>query len=951
MRSGEREPLLRHETLRGKQREDTMGKKVVYVLIGVVSISLVILSTVAEWKPGPTVDQLSGDGPVVVVEDQPVQVCPRGGGAELWKKCGFLDDDEWCDGEPHSSNLRSLCFAACSDDVTWMEHCAWQAVHDMPRVCAGTFQPKRPPQLEAAADFPVDDDDDVPGGDLLKDECSRLAMCGGCDGDPTRDSDSFCSSIVLHYSGDTEVTKAPYARALLRAVDDDLDEWCAALGIERSWSSPTKFADAVLTTTWTTPIDDDVQGAHDLEEPLEIEEHYLYGYPPEKSGVFVKQAYAFWRFVLNGPRATTRHPTRRRRLLSDSDHQSDEMGDDMNEMGDDMAHVAHDQRRTAPKKKRQQHDFEQARNHDDRQKTVAVETDDEQGPTTRRLAVKTRSYLSRKALIKALDNWELKAGALVFLDVIFQAMDTEWNYEHLTKAPYKVASKNMLNVGDLATSKLTEDVNRKEDLDFICVYQHTSNILLRSTLLRKLFAYPEPLVLVLAGDADCRLTTDLVRNMTSHTLIFPNDGACASQVDGAPSHLWWPEGLEGFDGVADIGPLQAQGGFEADAGTVLDARQFSTVTSMRPFLIDTQFSVTPRKHSRVELLKYVEHRGGSTALLDLANMTGHRLRFKAAISQLGPNGHRRTVRFDSSKPQLEVSVTQQETTPTPTAEMDPEEEDAEEETSSAPPVKAKKKQKKKQKKTAKSGGAKNEEDGSPLDGEEEEDDEEEEGGDAASIFALAPAGDTWSSGRVLEALLRGAIPIVDATYLTDGGLSSKGCRNPAKFWREGTDDFPYAAPFVFVETWDTLPTLLRDIVLDSKDRLNTVAINRRLADVREYRDRLVSYLRNSTLTAVLDARHTKVRTQCVETPLDAPAKKQLLVDAADYYSADPNWFTAFHDSPAYPGSGCTTKYYTDGRKTHGAMCFDPRCAPPTVADFRCGRPPLDDDEIVATARW
>ena len=47
---------------------------------------------------------------------------------------------------------------------------------------------------------------------------------------------------------------------------------------------------------------------------------------------------------------------------------------------------------------------------------------------------------------------------------------------------------------------------------------------------------------------------------------------------------------------------------------------------------------------------------------------------------------------------------------------------------------------------------------------------------------------------MLGALRVGAIPVVDATYATDGGESAKGCDDPARFWRDGEK-----APAVFHE--------------------------------------------------------------------------------------------------------------------------------------------------------
>lgn len=76
-------------------------------------------------------------------------------------------------------------------------------------------------------------------------------------------------------------------------------------------------------------------------------------------------------------------------------------------------------------------------------------------------------------------------------------------------------------------------------------------------------------------------------------------------------------------------------------------------------------------------------------------------------------------------------------------------------------------------------------------------------------------------------------------------------------------------------------------------------------------------------------------TTCAAAAFSTRERADLDAAAAAYYS-DPAWFASFPDGPAYPGSGCTTKYFTDGRKQHGALCFDAACAPPDVKRFTCG---------------
>jgi len=849
-------------------------------------------------------------------------------------ECARLDRGEWCDAVSHESNLRALCFSACmgDEDETWMEECAWQAIHDLPAVCAGTFSPE-PPKTTTKANFDDDDDedDDMFGGErapssttraavssISRKACTTRAMCEGC---RRERGSSFCGAVVDHYGtkksatalriGDVVVNDAR-AEAALRALNDDLDTWCAAIGVDRAWSSAAKVDESTFSNRWRSAPSSQPQN-----KVVRVEEHYLYGKPALLSGVFLKQAYAFWRYVLNG-----------RRALRASANMDSVLSYDVE--------------------------------------------------------VTTKAYYSRSALLRALSQRDLAPGAVVFIDVIFEAMDTEWRFKELAGEPHNLRPSNLLQIGDLEMSKV-DDYELEDDLDFLCVYQHTPNVLLRSTLLRELLAYELPLVIVLAGDADCRLKRSVLPNATHHTLIFPNDGACASQVDGAgdsSSRLWWPEGLEGVDGPSDLGPIESQGGFEADAALVAD----SPVASLedRPFLFDCAISVTPRKPSRVTLLDYLRDRGGAEALRRVAQDTRLRLRLRATTTTEGDDSE--SSSSDERRRRLSRSSSR----------------DDDDGVSSSPSQHSRGYYSKKN--TNNRGGKNNnhhesssesskatktvflldtgDAPGSPVNS------SSSDGGDGAAVFSLAPAGDTWSSGRVLEAVLRGAVPIVDQTYRTDG-ISDKGCTDAAKFWREGTADFPYPAPFVFVDSWDALPEKLLDAASDP------AKLAERLRAVQTYRDALVAYLRNATLEAILraqrfddsvlfetggaasllvredddddsrpsppninnaggDALMLRQRRRggvqpppstppagllrppgCVTVPLDAEELEALDREAAAYYATE-TWFDAFEDSPRFPGSGCTTAYFTDGRKSHGAMCFDPRCAPPTVRSFECG---------------
>ncbi|KAH8062319.1 hypothetical protein JL722_3234 [Aureococcus anophagefferens] len=468
----------------------------------------------------------------------------------------------------------------------------------------------------------------------------------------------------------------------------------------------------------------------------------------------------------------------------------------------------------------------------------ALNGDVQTGPS---VEATTRVYATRAAFFAALERKRLNAGALVFLDVLYEGLDTAYDRAAL-------ADTHVLDHGDLPESACGAK-DPATDLDYVCAYQHTPDVLRRSSLLRALFAYETPLVLVLAGDADCRLKD--LPTTTHHRLVFPNDGSCATQVDADPARrLWWPEGLEGLDDPArDRGPQHGPRGFAADARALTAAP--AAGLEARPFLFDCGLTVTPRKPSRETLVASLKA-GGADELQGLARAAPPRAVLlvgdgnRAGADNLRLRHRRRRRRWRRG------------------ARLRP-----------------------------------------------------------------GPRGRHVSSGRVVEALLRGAIPVVDATYASDG-VSAKGCADAAKFWREGEAGFAERAPFVFVDDWDRLADALRGF-----GAADDAALQRRLGAVRSYRGRLEAHLRRRALAAVADARADTAATTCAAAAFSTRERADLDAAAAAYYS-DPAWFASFPDGPAYPGSGCTTKYFTDGRKQHGALCFDAACAPPDVKRFTCG---------------
>ena len=200
-----------------------------------------------------------------------------------------------------------------------------------------------------------------------------------------------------------------------------------------------------------------------------------------------------------------------------------------------------------------------------------------------------------------------------------------------------------------------------------------------------------------------------------------------------------------------------------------------------------------------------------------------------------------------------------------------------------------------------------------------------DGAIARSVFALCAAGDVWSSGRVLGALRVGAIPVVDATYATDGGESAKGCDDPARFWRDGGGGFDRGAPFVFVKDWGNLAE-----ALEGFGAADDAVLETRLADLDAYRSALEDHLR-----AVLLARPpAKTRTACAAAPLSAADERDQLAAVASYYARD--WYGDHADSPAVPGATCGTTLPTEMEGVDlGMLCFDAACAPPSVAAFEC----------------
>jgi len=452
----------------------------------------------------------------------------------------------------------------------------------------------------------------------------------------------------------------------------------------------------------------------------------------------------------------------------------------------------------------------------------------------RRLRVRSRRYESARALLSALESDELSARALVFLDVRYQALDTQ--HDEL------IGFSSGLD---------------QRFVDPTCVYDYTPDLVRRSTLLRRALAYARPLTLVISGDVACRLRLP----RTHHRVVLSNDAAQAQcdELDARAS--WWPQGLEGLKSYASEDSRR-------DALTITEATY--QPPNQRLFLLADSMSVNLRKPSRKALVQA------------LPNVT-------ASLKALA---------FDRG-----LSLSLRATTTTTTLQEEEEEEEEEKHVVSV-------------------------QSGPPHDAAVARLAREEYGGNewrarvASSQFALCPAGDVYSSGRVLTALYLGAVPIIDATYLSDGGLSAKGCADPARFWREGSADFPHAAPFVFVKDWTELPAQLASFDL-SFDAL------------RRYKSKLEAYLLQAAVRSDDDDDDTAPATTCRETPLSDDERDRLRAQAADYYR-NPHWLSGHRDTADVPGATCLHNASTEmAHLDMGAPCFDPRCAPPLVEAFDC----------------
>lgn len=478
----------------------------------------------------------------------------------------------------------------------------------------------------------------------------------------------------------------------------------------------------------------------------------------------------------------------------------------------------------------------------------------------RRLTVTSYAYHSKRELIAALWAKRVAAGALVFADVRYTALDYEWDYDLLTRPPYNLSRSSLVEVGDRQRLPGLDE----RYMDPTCVYDYTPDLLLRSRLLRTLLSYESPLTLVVSGDVACRLRLP----QTHHKVIISNDaaGAQCETLDASTRVEWWPQGLEG---LASYGPAGKQA--EQDALAITDADWIEPAD--RPFVLNDAISVNWRKPSRLALVAALQA-GAGDALENLAAASGRGLRLEAKVV----NG-----------PVIALDVPAKTPLPDPAAYN-----------------------------------------GNSW-----------RAAVAGSLFAICPAGDVYSTGRVVSAMALGAIPVIDATYSSGDHASAKGCDDPARFWRDGSPEFPHGAPFVFVDNWTQLPRALEPLITDPGE------YSRRLIEMSSYRKALEAHLRS----IAFDQPTHNVRTSaCREIPLDGAEKTNLLNAAKDYYTqghTPTSWFDQHVDSPATPGATCGSQFETEMTGVDmGALCFEAACAPPQVRNLDCFF--ADNDMVMST---
>lgn len=479
--------------------------------------------------------------------------------------------------------------------------------------------------------------------------------------------------------------------------------------------------------------------------------------------------------------------------------------------------------------------------------------------------IEVHSYVhgSPDELLDMLESRSVARGAIVFVDVVYWALERDI-VANISTSPSIVFAHSAMPAANASKEAF--------GIDALCVYQHTPGVLLRSTVVRSLLAYPEPLVIVFSGDIGCRLARDIrLVGDTHHRIFFAGDGSPRGRS-------WLPQGLE-----------LARFATSSDLMSALEASRTEATSSAadRRYIFAVDMSTNGRKPSRERLVQLLASGGLADQLRELAVASGRACLVQVTmapetLATVGPGARDVNVLVmpdDYENGQVVASFLLHadqhghDLGPTTADEALP-----------------------------------------------------------AAVFALAPAGDVWSSGRVLESLLRGEIPVVDVTYRTDGGASAKGCEDPAGFWQRGDpDSFPYAAPFVFVDDWADLPSLLANF-----GATNDTALAERFAALSLYRTRLLAHLYSRIVdAAIVTSASPSNPTACTTIPLSRAQELQNIRLAEQYYGDSTKWAESFVDSPELPGAGCTLHFEGKSGQSTNALCFSPACVPSKVSDFRC----------------
>ena len=487
------------------------------------------------------------------------------------------------------------------------------------------------------------------------------------------------------------------------------------------------------------------------------------------------------------------------------------------------------------------------------------------------------SAAGHDAFMEKVAKRELKPGSIVFTSIT-PFLDTAADAAHLVEERGVDRDVLLHGCNDGCDSKELGDL----EMDQSCVYGHSApgKLLTYMAEFRDLLAYPDPLVLILAGDSACKLV-DLPPE-SHHRFVLAND-ASQTQVDALRARgvdAWaWPMGMEGMlleSADADAASYEAHAGPMNDfLGAVqrsrLDDNNSDNISEQKRLLVYYSGSAFFRKPSRVALGNFMALDGGTRQIARLAEAAG----LDAYVTSYGIHGQG----YKNGEPQAAAVEWTLDTSMLENTSL-----------------------------YAARNWTENE---------------------SRSYFTLAPAGDDWTTGRVYEAILLNSVPVVDATFETDGGDSSKGCDGDASlFWRR-VDEKAGGETFVFVENWHKLPETLREAgALDPAKRAKRVAALRRTARV------LAETIRDPVMTFSLQDNGSRLQ-DCRSLPNSHRAAD--LDRKAAYYSRQGDgpapWFDAYNEPPSDISNKCSKKQIPNLRSD--LVCFDPDCLVPSADAFVC----------------